>query len=123
MAWTTPTSRSNGDIITPTEWNTDLVNNLNHLYNRVITGRIAGAGTITAGTGFTVNRSATGQFDVTFTSSFAATPLVTATSEDGTGVFIVGVTAVTSSTFTVKVKTDANVASNTGFNFTARPVL
>lgn len=37
MAWTTPTSRSVGLLITPTIWNTDLVDNLLYLKTPVVT--------------------------------------------------------------------------------------
>ena len=34
MAWTTPTTRSVSELITPVEWNIDLVDNLLYLYSR-----------------------------------------------------------------------------------------
>lgn len=34
MAWTTPTTRSVSELITPAEWNIDLVDNLLYLYSR-----------------------------------------------------------------------------------------
>lgn len=37
MAWTAPTTRSTGDLITATIWNTDLVDNLQYLHDRAET--------------------------------------------------------------------------------------
>lgn len=46
---------------------------------RTLTGYIASAGTITAGTGFTCNRTGTGVFAITFTTPFTIAPTVVAT--------------------------------------------
>lgn len=43
---------------------------------RIITGRVTGAGVIVAGTGFTVNRTGAGSYTITFTTAFAAVPIV-----------------------------------------------
>lgn len=42
--WTTPTERTNGELITPTIWNTDVGNNLLFLYNGVIARYTTAAG-------------------------------------------------------------------------------
>jgi len=43
MAWTTPTSRSTGNLITASIWNTDLVDNLNILKTSIANdGRLSG---------------------------------------------------------------------------------
>ena len=36
MAWTDPTTRSPGDLITATIWNEDVVDNLDFLHDRVV---------------------------------------------------------------------------------------
>ncbi len=48
---------------------------------RIIRGRFNGLGTISSGTGFSVNHVGTGQYRVIFASSFPALPVVTATPE------------------------------------------
>ena len=40
MAWTTPTTRSTGDLITAAIWNTDLVDDLNYLYGSLPSARV-----------------------------------------------------------------------------------
>jgi len=40
MAWTTPTTRSTGDLITAANWNTDLVDNLIHLHDNLPACRV-----------------------------------------------------------------------------------
>lgn len=97
MAWTSPTTRTTGELITATIWNTDLTNNLTYLKSaidtevtnrtnadtilttntagvsglRVIAGIIAADGSITAGTGFTVDHPATGRYVITPSVAFA----------------------------------------------------
>jgi hypothetical protein len=64
---------------------------------RFTRGTVSSAGAVTAGTGFTSAKDATGKYTVTFTSAFSATPTVTATSHAGAAVQIqaVSTTAVT----------------------------
>ena len=50
---------------------------------RILRGRIAGNGTITTGQGFTVAKTGTGAYTVTFTASFASEPTITATPQVG----------------------------------------
>ena len=50
---------------------------------RIIRGRIAGNGTITTGSGFTVSKTGTGAYTVTFTTAFASEPTITATPQVG----------------------------------------
>lgn len=50
---------------------------------RIIRGRISAAGTITTGTGFTVTKTGTGAYTVTFSTAFSAEPTVTATPQVG----------------------------------------
>jgi hypothetical protein len=51
---------------------------------RIVRGRIAGpTGGITTGTGFTVTRTGTGAYTVTFTPAFADEPTITATPQVG----------------------------------------
>jgi hypothetical protein len=56
---------------------------------KILRGRIAGNGTITTGTGFTVSRTGAGAYTVTFTTAFSGDPTVTATPQ------IIGVRIVT----------------------------
>ncbi len=46
---------------------------------RILRGRISGAGGITSGTGFTVSKTGTGAYTVTFSTAFSSQPTVTAT--------------------------------------------
>ena len=46
---------------------------------RIIRGRISGAGGITTGTGFTVSKTGTGAYTVSFNTAFATQPTITAT--------------------------------------------
>jgi len=57
---------------------------------RMIRGAVAADGTITSGSGFSVNRFATGQYMVTFSSPFSAPPSVSAMAkfQSGAGYFL-----------------------------------
>lgn len=57
----------------------------------IIRGRVNGDGTIAAGTGFSITRTATGRYTITFTSAFSAVPVVLLTPRAGAG----GATAAT----------------------------
>jgi len=46
---------------------------------RILRGRIAGNGTIITGSGFTVSKTGTGAYTVTFSTAFASEPTITAT--------------------------------------------
>lgn len=48
-----------------------------------VAGIVAAAGTITAGTGFTVARTGTGAYTVSFSTAFSATPVVIVTCAGG----------------------------------------
>jgi len=48
---------------------------------RILRGRIAGNGTVSTGSGFTVSRTGTGAYTVTFTTAFFTEPSVTATAQ------------------------------------------
>jgi hypothetical protein len=50
---------------------------------RIIRGRIAGNGSITTGVGFTVSKTGTGAYTVTFSTAFSGEPSVTATPQVG----------------------------------------
>jgi hypothetical protein len=50
---------------------------------RILRGRISGAGGITTGSGFTVTKTGTGAYTVTFTTPFSAEPTITATPQVG----------------------------------------
>lgn len=53
---------------------------------RVVSGNVSSAGAITAGGGFTVNHSGTGDYVITFTNAFQGTPTANVT-PIGSGVF------------------------------------
>lgn len=123
MAYVDPSERSDGFIITPTVWNQDVVANVQALYSRVITGRVTSAGAITAGTGFSVNKSATGVYDVTYDTTQAAALLVHITPADATSPRIFTVTSTSTTGFTVKTFNTSSTATDCAFVFTARPVV
>lgn len=90
-------------------------------------GLVNADGTIAGGTRFTVNHSATGTYQVTFTSPFSAAPavLVTLANLPAFGSnrnYIPGVSAVTVNGFTLTVASPSGVAADAAFNFAAQPV-
>jgi hypothetical protein len=88
---------------------------------RTVTGRVTDTGAITAGTGFTVNKSATGTYDVTFTSAFSAVPTVMATVGDTAAGRAIKVNTPATTGFTVKISNVAGAPTNEDqpFNFVA----
>ena len=60
----------------------------------IIRGSFSGAGALVRGTGFTVVRQSLGYYKVTFTTPFAAAPVVVATSEGGGSIIFIGSTSV-----------------------------
>lgn len=84
-----------------------------------LTGRIASAGTVTAGTGFTVNRSGTGTYDVTFTTAFTAAPTVLANPVAGASNLTATITNVATTGVTINTHTGTGSATNTDFHFVA----
>lgn len=84
---------------------------------RMITGAVTAAGNVQAGTGFTVNRTGVGVYVVTFTTGFAATPIVLATALDV--VRIADVNGQSASGFTGRLYTNAAAAVDSDWNFVA----
>ena len=81
------------------------------------TGQVTSGGSVTAGTGFTVNHSATGTYAVTFTTPYAAAPTVIANATSVTRT--VQITAQSTSGFTASITDHNNAAQDAGFNFVA----
>lgn len=82
MAYTAPTIRATGDLITASIYNTDIVNNIIYLNSRgaPITGNITGStGATAAGTGFTSSRTAVGTYTITYSPALSAAPAVAIT--------------------------------------------
>lgn len=84
----------------------------------MLTGIVSGAGAILGGTGFTVVRTALGIYAITFTTAFAATPTVLATSAVQNGI-IVSVDQVTTTGFRLENVTAGGVSVDQPFNFIA----
>ncbi len=123
MAYTAPTTRSDGFVVDANTWNTEIVNNILYLQGHILTGRIADTGAITAGTGFTCNKSATGVYDITYTVAYGAVPLVLATQATSTTGYIAWVGASSTTGCTIKIKSDAGSAIDQPFNFMVRDVV
>ena len=85
---------------------------------RMIRGQVESSGAISAGTGFTVNRSATGTYDITIQTAFSALPSAVASAADSNGRNISTLVNMTSSsTFSVVMFNELNVLTNSKFNF------
>lgn len=83
----------------------------------MLNGQIASAGTITRGTGFTCNKSATGVYDISFSTAFASTPIVVASLSVATGLQQT-ISVETPATTGVTVKTfNSTGAADIGFTF------
>lgn len=88
------------------------------LQSSPITGQIASGGTVTAGTGWSVNRSGTGIYDVTFDSAFAATPTIVASPID-VSARLVKIDSPTTAGFSIFTYTTGGAAANGGSHFLA----
>lgn len=89
-----------------------------------VTGIIPAAGTTaTAGTGFSYTHAVTGIYVFTFSSSFAATPVVVATPTDtNSGGRIIYISSRSSSGFTASIVDNAGTPADHEFNFLAYAV-
>lgn len=85
------------------------------LGTRVVKGTISTAGAVLAGTGFTCARSATGTYVITFTTAWAAAPMVFFTAEATTGGSVAALDGPTTTT-TIPVKTFAS-GTRTDYKF------
>lgn len=81
---------------------------------QIIAGVIdsTGAGSIVAGTGFTITRNGVGDVTITFTSAFSGTPSVTATVADATNNRIAKLKAATTTT-TAQIQCFSLAGTNT----------
>jgi hypothetical protein len=88
-----------------------------------IKGRVAANGTITAGTGFSVTQNSTGDYTVTFTSAFAAVPVVFVTAVDGgLGTRKTFVRDVTTGDFDLAITNFGGSNSDSPFHFLAQAI-
>ncbi len=78
---------------------------------RIVTGQVDSTGAINAGTGFTVNKTGTGVYDITFGTPFVAAPIVLASATTNN---IVAVTASSTTGFTATA-----FSADRDFNFVA----
>lgn len=119
MAWTTPTTRATGDLITASIWNTDVVNNLAYLHGDAgtvtlaatldfgqTTGRL-GMRTAYSSDHFLESGSAScpvGATAVTFAHAFSSAPNVVIAVVDGTSSrsAAVTVTGISTTGFTIE---------------------
>ena len=94
----------------------------------IVRGRVNANGTIARGSGFTVNKFATGRYTITFTTAFAAVPVVVATVEStggATGATILHDAATPTTTTTATVSTlisSGGTFSDKAFDFIAMAV-
>jgi hypothetical protein len=90
------------------------------LATRIVRGEVTSAGAINLGAGFSVTRTGTGAYSVTFTTAFAAIPVVTAQAMLTAGALVSKVASRTASGFTVAVFTTTTGANTDGaFSFIA----
>jgi hypothetical protein len=84
-----------------------------------IRGVVNANGTIKEGAGFTVVKTATGRYTITFSSAFGDDPAVAVTLSDSTGSPLCVAVASTSNTATVTVRSPASVDTDCLFHFIA----
>lgn len=120
MSWTAPRTASVGDLFTAA-WVNEIEADLTYLLG--ISGRVADGGTILAGTGFTVSHTnGTGLYTITFTTAFAAQPLIVlAVSPTGDGNSI-GYINASASSFTAQIDDKSGTAVDHNFDFWARGI-
>jgi hypothetical protein len=84
--------------------------------NRLITGRVSGAGAIISGTGYTPVRTALGIYTITFTTPFAAAPVPVVTSAVQNGI-ITSIDLIVTTGFRVENVTPGGVSVDQPFTF------
>jgi hypothetical protein len=73
MGWTAPTIRSTGELISASEYNVDLADNIQFLHDRMHGGFINADGSIASGSGdFTCTKNGTGDYTITYTTAYAS---------------------------------------------------
>lgn len=89
--------------------------------SHIVTGLISGAGAITAGTGFSVVRNGAGDYTVTFTDAFAATPLVLVMNTDTGHAWIepIFLSAPAAGSFRISLRDTANLSQDGNWQFLA----
>lgn len=89
---------------------------------RGVRGTVSSDGDVVRGTGFSVVKTGTGQYTVTYTTAFDTTPVVTfGLGASGTGAAM-KLTSEAESTFSVVTYTPAGAAVDSPFSFHALPV-
>jgi len=86
---------------------------------RMLRGRVAGNGTISAGSGFTVSKTGTGAYTITFTTAFSAEPAVTSTARTAGARTANCTTASTGSAQILTFDTGTGTAADQDFYFIA----
>jgi hypothetical protein len=125
VTWTTPRTWVVGDLVTAAMMNANVRDNLNALVG--VTGRVSAAGAIVGGSGFTVVRSATGTYSITFNSALISTPVVlVALTDTAAAAHVVSNTTFptpTTTGFGVRTLNTSFVNTDCAFNFLARPTI
>ncbi|MES2474469.1 MAG: hypothetical protein V4640_01720 [Verrucomicrobiota bacterium] len=86
---------------------------------RIVRGMVTTSGTINSGSGFTVNKTGVGTYEITYSSAFADTPAIIVTVEEATAPQIATYTGIGSSSITVKIWTTGGAPVDSFFSFTA----
>lgn len=118
MSWTAPKTWSVGDLLTAGDMNTYVRDNTTILPG--VSGKITSAGTITSGTGFSVSAHTTGNYTITYTTAFSATPLVIVTLAVP---LLFYKSAESASGFTLTAQTASGTFTDAGFDFWARATI
>ncbi len=121
MAWTTPRTWVTDEVPTAAILNTHIRDNFNTL-GPVISGYIDSGGNISYGTGFSASRTATGRYTITFSVTYAASPIVIATVvTSGSGTEILTINTPTAADVQVNINTTAGSGIDTSFIFSITP--
>lgn len=88
----------------------------------IVRGAVSSTGTVAKGSGFSSSRTSAGIFVVTYTSAFAAVPVLVATAFVSGGVRITGISSESASGFTIEIRNDGATLSDAAFSFYAMNV-
>lgn len=88
---------------------------------RIIAGRVSSAGAILEGSGFTVVRNTVGDYTVTFSAVYAATPNVQVTLAEQTNFGMADLVGVGAGSFRVNTASAAGAGADRGFSFFVHP--
>ena len=90
------------------------------LANRVVAGRVSAGGSVDAGSGFSVNRTGTGRYTITFSTAFSSAPFVCANLRDASPPRNIYTTSFSNTNFTVAInKNSDDTAVDVAFGFIA----